>query len=324
LISDNPVNSERMKGFLPYLVHLRPRSWPTVAGHVLAGALMAGGVEMFVPPAAHLWWRALAGAFLWAVCLNGGTLAFNSAIDRDEGDVGFLDNPPRPPRGLAFWGLFVMGSGAVGAWFLGPPFLLIYLISVFLSWVYSAPPVRLKTRGGWDVVVNMIGYGALTALAGWLAVSGWPEAPLDLLIFVGFGFLFGAVYPMTQFYQREEDERKGARTLALVLGVRGSMVFIHVCLVTALLCWVVAALGREWDSRDGLEAGLTAAQIAWKVRPLSSLGWFALLFQAEIWIIFAAHWWITFERYPLKKGLYRAMVLWAFSNLCLVIAFGGL
>ena len=44
---------------------------------------------------------ALLGLALWVVCLNGGTLALNSAFDRDEGDIAYLRRPPPPPRYLA-------------------------------------------------------------------------------------------------------------------------------------------------------------------------------------------------------------------------------
>jgi 4-hydroxybenzoate polyprenyltransferase len=250
--------------------------------------------------------KALLGCGLWAVCLNGGTLAFNSAMDRDEGDIGFLNNPPPLPPRLGLFGFGVMLGGGLGSLALGFPYLSIYVFSVFMSWLYSAPPARLKARGGWDVAINMLGYGALTALAGWLAVADPPRGA-DWMIFAGFAFLFAAVYPMTQFYQKEEDLRKAARTLVLVLGDTHSMLFIHLSLACATASWLIAALGR---------------QIA-LVNPLSPLGWSCLAFQAVLWFLFAAHWWITFPRYPHQKGLYRAMALWAVSNIALVISFSG-
>ena len=61
----------------------------------------------------------LGGIVLWVVCLNGGTLALNSAFDRDEGDVAYLKRPPPPPRHLAAFSLGLMGAGQLLA--LAPP-----------------------------------------------------------------------------------------------------------------------------------------------------------------------------------------------------------
>ena len=60
------------------------------------------GVALALPP-----WPALAGAvrslaplplagawLAWVVLLNGGTLAYNSAWDRDTGAVAYLRRPP--------------------------------------------------------------------------------------------------------------------------------------------------------------------------------------------------------------------------------------
>ena len=41
---------------------------------------------------------------------------------------------------------------------------------------------------------------------------------------IGFGCLFGSLYPLTQIYQFDEDSSRGDRTLARILGVRASLV----------------------------------------------------------------------------------------------------
>lgn len=282
----------------PYILHLRPKSWPTVGLHMIAGAFIAIGPGALGPIA---FLRALAACAVWTILLNGGTLALNSAYDRDDGDVGFLKKPPPPPPGLAAYGFALMVLGLAPAWFLGRGFFLVYLVSVPMSWAYSAKPLRLKARGGWDVVVNMVGYGALTPLAGWLAVAPAPT-PRQALICAGFGFLFGSMYPMTQFYQMEEDLRKGARTLAIRLGVRGSMLFICATLVAANLCWFAAASARPV--------------------PIALCGWAVLALQGALWAGLTALWWVRYDAFPHERGFYIAMATWAISNLALIAAFG--
>jgi len=235
---------------------------------------------------------------LWTLFLHGATLAYNSAFDQDTGDVGFLDNPPRPPRALKLYSLSLMAIGAIASLCISFPFFIIYAISTFMSWLYSAPPARLKKRGGWDVVINSIGYGTFTAMAGWFAV-GAPLSGSDWFIFLGFAFLFAAVYPMTQFYQREEDRASGARTLVLVLGDRVSMIFIHLTILLAIASWALAAAGGD----------------------TTMAGWACIAVPSIVWLAFAAHWWATFSRYNHKRGFYWSMVLWAITDVALVLAF---
>ena len=77
----------------------------TAVGYLLAvGLAGARGGRQLGP--------ALLGLALWVICLNGGTLALNSAFDRDEGDVAYLRQPPPPPRRLAAFSLGLMVPGS--------------------------------------------------------------------------------------------------------------------------------------------------------------------------------------------------------------------
>src|SRR5262245_17928524 len=92
-----------------YLLHLRPAEWPIMAAHTALGYFLAVGLSGAIGgEALH---PALAGLALWVVCLNGGTLALNSAFDRDEGDIGYLKSPPPAPRHLAIFALLLMAVG---------------------------------------------------------------------------------------------------------------------------------------------------------------------------------------------------------------------
>src|SRR6185295_3079308 len=120
-----------------YLLHLRPAEWPIMAAHTAVGYLLAVGLggaargERLAP--------ALAGLGLWVVCLNGGTLALNSAFDRDEGDIAYLRRPPPPPRYLAAFSLGLLVVGQILAFALAEPFPMLYAICFVLSLAYSVP-----------------------------------------------------------------------------------------------------------------------------------------------------------------------------------------
>src|SRR4051812_14247198 len=122
------VSSGRAAGYrilgprLDYLLHLRPAEWPIMAAHTAVGYLLAVGLA-----GAAAWQRigpAALGLVLWVICLNGGTLALNSAFDRDEGDVAYLRSPPPPPSGLAGWSLALMAAGQIVAFALPSGFAL--------------------------------------------------------------------------------------------------------------------------------------------------------------------------------------------------------
>ena len=286
-----------------YILHLRLAEWPIMAGHTALGYLLAVGVGGA--------WRAeqlgaaLAGLLLWVVCLNGGTLALNSAFDRDEGDIGYLRAPPPPPPHLAGFGFGLMVLGQAVALLLPSPFALAYAACFALSLLYSVPPFRFKAVAGVDWIINMWGFGTLTPFAGYAATGRLPTAP-HAIVLLAFCPLFGALYPLTQLYQFEEDTRRGDRTLALILGMRKSLQVALGAAVVAFLCFGTAAAKSDWGTTEAWR---------WGVLVIAALGWTTVLlpwlkgYQA---MTPADH----------QRGMYRALLAWAVTDLAVVLAWG--
>src|SRR5581483_7036782 len=168
---------------LAYLLHTRPAEWPIVAAHTGLGYLLA--VELEGAARGEALPAALLGVALWVVCLNGGTLAINSAYDRDEGDVAYLRRPPPAPAHLLGFGLGLMAVGQGLAFFLPPAYRAVYALCFGLSVLYSVPPFRLKAVAGLDWLINMWGFGTLTPYAGW-AATGLPVDPARALVLLAF------------------------------------------------------------------------------------------------------------------------------------------
>jgi 4-hydroxybenzoate polyprenyltransferase len=289
---------------LDYLLHLRPAEWPIMAAHTALGYLLAVGIAGAV--GAHLG-AALLGLLLWVVCLNGGTLALNSAFDRDEGDIAYLRNPPAPPRALAAFSLGLMAVGQVAAMALPPLFGALYALCFVLSVLYSVPPFRLKAVPGADWLINMTGFGTLTPLAGW-ATTGRPVDAVAWLVLLGFCPLFAALYPLTQLYQLEEDARRGDRTLALMLGVRRS-------LDVALAAAGVAFLFFAWaGSRSGWSPGVGAAG-RWTLLMLAVLAWAAVLVP---WRLQG----VRLRPREHQRRMYLALGAWAVTDVAVLSAWG--
>ena len=291
---------------LDYLLHLRPAEWPIMAAHTAVGYLLAVGLagaaagERLAP--------ALLGIGLWVVCLNGGTLALNSAFDRDEGDIAYLHDPPLPPRHLAGFSATLMALGQLLALSLGAPYAIAYAICFVLSLAYSVPPLRLKAVAGADWIINMWGFGTLTPYAGW-AATGQPLDAARGLVLLAFCPLFAALYPLTQLYQLEEDTRRGDRTLACVLGVRRSLTAAILAAAVAFALFAAAGVRAGWR--------LSGADLArWAGIAVALGAWTAVLLP---WRARSS----VLEPADHQRGMYRALGAWAVTDLLVVLGWGS-
>ena len=281
-----------------YLLHMRPAEWPIMAGHTLLGYVLAVGVRGALS-GAHFG-AAFRALVIWVVFLNGGTLAINSVFDKDEGDIGYLNAPPPLPRYLLHFSVALLVLGQVLAFTLPAGFQIAYAICFVLSILYSVPPFRFKAVAGVDWVINMWGFGSLTPYAAWAATG----RPLDVghgLVLLAFCPLFAGLYPLTQLYQFDEDRRRGDRTLALILGMRVSLVVATLCTVLAfgLLGWALVTL------RVGAK-GL------------------ALLLPLALWLAVLLPWLVDYARRTPRqhqRGMYRALAAWAVTDVAVLYAF---
>ncbi|HXH62861.1 MAG TPA: UbiA family prenyltransferase [Gemmatimonadales bacterium] len=279
-----------------YLLHLRPAEWPIMAAHTLLGYVLAVGIrgaasgERLAP--------ALGALVIWVVLLNGGTLAINSVFDKDDGDIGYLNAPPRPPRHLLGFSIVLLVGGQVLALALPAGFQIAYAVCFAMSVLYSVPPFRFKAVAGVDWVINMWGFGTLTPYAAWAATG----RPLDLghgMVLLGFCPLFAALYPLTQVYQFDEDRRRGDRTLALILGLERS-------LGIAIACTVVAFALFGW-------AAAVVRTSPWLLLVPFTV-WLAVLIP---WIRRGASW--TPSRH--QQGMYHALGAWAVTDVAVLVVF---
>ncbi len=281
-----------------YILHMRPAEWPIMAGHTLLGYVLAVGMQG--AGSGEQLGAALRALVIWVVFLNGGTLAINSVFDRDEGDIGYLNAPPPLPRYLLQFSVVLLVAGQLLAFTLPRGFQIAYAICFVLSILYSVPPFRFKAVAGVDWVINMWGFGTLTPYAAWAATG----RPLDTghgLVLLAFCPLFAGLYPLTQLYQFDEDRRRGDRTLALILGMRASLVVATVSTLLAfgLLAWAMMLL------RVGAKG-------------------FTLLLPLVLWLAVLVPWLMDFATWSPKQhqgGMYRALAAWAVTDLTVLFVF---
>lgn len=274
---------------LAYLLHLRPMEWPIMTAHFLLGTFLAAGLR--VP-----WQATVLGWFVFVALLNGGTLAINSAFDLDEGDIGYLRQPPKPPRFLLHVSALMLIIALLLGFLLPPVFAWSNAVCVVMAVLYSVPPIRLKARPGWDMAINCVGFGLLTPMAGW-GLTGNPLSTAFVHVTIGFAFLFGALYPLTQIYQIEEDRARGDRTLVIKLGESLSL-WLAVGMAIAAHLWFSSGLLRNGQNP------------------------FPLLVSFGAWLGVLLPWlmgWKTWSPKQHEAGMYRGLVAWAITDISLLV-----
>ncbi|NJM24364.1 MAG: UbiA family prenyltransferase [Bacteroidia bacterium] len=194
---------------------------PNYAGHYMAWVFII--VHLFLYPAS-----------------NG----FNSYFDKDEQSIGGLKNPPPVSKGLYYLSLlFDVVAIVLGYLMVNLTFSAMLLIYGLVSKAYSHPAIRLKKHAlaGWLTVCLFQGF--FTFLMCYVGINNYGVGnlvnPAVLIPAALSSLLLGGTYPMTQVFQHDEDARRGDRTISLVLGVRGTFVFVG-CLffvASALFLW---------------------------------------------------------------------------------------
>jgi len=161
---------------------------------------------------------ALLGVLVAWSLLHSGTLWLNSAVDRDEGEVLFGRAIP-VPASTASWGYLALSASVLVAsaasWRAG----LAAAICAVLAVVYSHPATLWKGHPVFGPLVNLVGYGLLSPLAGW-SVVGFPANPRTLVMWALCGCGVLGAYFLAQAFQQDEDAARGYRTLVVTHGPR--------------------------------------------------------------------------------------------------------
>ena len=224
----------------------RPAFWVVSVVPYYVGILLA--THRLVPPVED-WPRLAVGAVVMGPLLWLAVLAINDAYDLP----GDLLNPRKSKSPLldgrvsvetakrisVVAGLASLAAGLYVGWV----FTLGVLLALILGWAYSVPPVRLKTRAGFDVAVNSLALGTFGPLAGWAAVSPdlsdfpWVMALQGTLAAIG-------LYLPTTLADLEADRAAGRQTIAVRLGASTTYRLGFIAWIAAAgLSVLLAALG---------------------------------------------------------------------------------
>ncbi|MCO8269921.1 UbiA family prenyltransferase [Actinoplanes sp. TRM 88003] len=210
----------------------RPWFWPVSWVPAYLGTVLAGG--RWVPADLP---RALIALLVLGPLVWGAVLAQNDRHDLTSDRA----NPRKATAPLVTgavdeatlraWYRRIVVVTLIAAIFVGPLFVLGVAGVLLLGWAYSAPPLRLKTRPGWDVTVNALVVGVVSPAAGWSITRDPWDFPWQFGLI---GLLFAAaLYVPTTVTDRPADEDAGDTTFAVRFGARTAY-------VTGLALWAAA------------------------------------------------------------------------------------
>jgi len=181
--------------------------------------------------------RALQVFVLLHLLVYPASNGYNSFMDQDTESIGGLKHPPKPDKNL-FWLTLIMDAIALSwAWILNPVFAIMVLVYILASRAYSWRGIRLKKYAIGGFLTVFVFQGAWTLAMVFCGVN--PEFPLLFippLPMIISSCLIGAVYPLTQIYQHEQDKNDGVKTLSMLLGFRGTFVFAGLFFFVANTC----------------------------------------------------------------------------------------
>ena len=173
---------------------------------------------------------------------NAGTMWLNAALDREESSAVFAQGGPIPRR------IDIAGYAALaGAVALASAVNCVAATCVtgcsVLAIAYSHPRTAWKGQPILGPLVNVVGYGVLSPLAGWSLV----EVPVSARAAVTFAlwslWLLGA-YWSAQAFQQADDRARGYRTLVVTHGPRTTLRVARWCMNSAIVAaFVLTAAG---------------------------------------------------------------------------------
>jgi chlorophyll synthase len=242
---------------LPPLARPAPRRFPKASAVVELlkpitwfppmWAFMCGAVSSGVSLSAH-WLLAVAGVVLAGPAIVATSQAVNDWFDRH---VDAINEPNRPiPSGRVpgQWGLWIailwtglslLLAAYLGRWVFGTA-----LLGMFLAWIYSAPPLRLKQRGWWGPASVALCYEGLAWFTGAAVMAqGFPDPKVVTLAGL---YSFGAIGIMilNDFKAIEGDRQMGLLSVPVDLGADNAAWLA--CVIMAAPQLVVTALLFAW------------------------------------------------------------------------------
>jgi 1,4-dihydroxy-2-naphthoate polyprenyltransferase len=146
-------------------------------------------------------------------------------MDRDDTPIGGLQKPLQPTKELFYVSVIMDVAAIVISAFISAMFALGILLYILASRAYSYRRIRLKKYAIAGFLVVFLFQGAVIFFITYDTVQPNGNFEVPLVPCIISSLLIGALYPLTQIYQHEEDKKDGVISISLLLGKRGTFIF---------------------------------------------------------------------------------------------------
>jgi 1,4-dihydroxy-2-naphthoate polyprenyltransferase len=164
--------------------------------------------------------------------------------------------------------LFLVPAGLLLAVKTGGGVLLLGMAGLLLAWAYSAPPLKLMSRGLGELAVALVWFLVVIG-ADYVQRRQFFVIPASAAL--GFSLMVASLLLINGFPDARADARVGKRTLVVRLGPTGAAV-LYTWLVVSAHGWLVVSVGLLIPPREALwglvslPVSLAAAWMLWRYR----------------------------------------------------------
>ncbi|MCW3073248.1 MAG: prenyltransferase [Flaviaesturariibacter sp.] len=179
------------------------------------------------------WGTAILVFFILHGLVYPASNGYNSYMDRDSSPIGGLEKPLQPTRQLFYVSVGMDAVAILASFFVSLPFVTGIIVYILASRAYSYRGIRLKRFPVAGFLTVFIFQGALIFFITYHGCHPQQSVDVPLLPMILSSLLIGALYPLTQVYQHEEDIADGVTTISYQLGKRGTFLFSMLQFVAA-------------------------------------------------------------------------------------------
>ncbi|MEI6846552.1 MAG: (bacterio)chlorophyll synthase [Chlorobiaceae bacterium] len=229
---------------------LDPITWVSVYPCLTGGVMASGAMHATI----HDYLMLFALFMIYGPLGTGFSQSVNDYYDFE---LDMINEPTRPiPSGrltkkqaLWNWTIVLAVAMLAGIWlsihiggFRGLIFLSSLMTGLFLGYIYSAPPLKLKKNILLSAPAVGISYGVIT----WLSANAFfSEIRTEVIWLAGLNFFMGmALIIMNDFKSQEGDARIGMKSLAVMIGPKNT--FLVAFVIVDLVFAVFAGLAWAW------------------------------------------------------------------------------
>lgn len=150
---------------------------------------------------------------------------YNSYMDRDITPIGGLASPLLPTKQLFNTTVILDIIALVLSIYISQLFALGILLYIIASRAYSYRGIRLKKFPFIGFLTVFIFQGAVIFYISFHAIHEDQTYIVPILPCIISSFLIAVLYPLTQIYQHEADQKDGVTTISYKLGIKGTFIF---------------------------------------------------------------------------------------------------